>query len=329
MNPSNLLKKTIIFAIIFIFSLTLYQTVSAAEYVSLRAYLSGNELPMRTGDAYGPNGCIIRQGDTLETCDVEPGGYMTSTGDLEWKAGFFSPLPAMGMGAPGLGYIPSGYSGITCAAGSSYPGYGYGNSTSDGKICEITFSTSYAASGSAYYYIYVAPGSTRGSRYQMSLTSNGGSNTKNVDFYVRVKPLACTINSFTCSANTLSWSTSNCDTRSINNGVGYVGATGSTAGTGGTTYTMTSWNADSNATSLATCPASVTPAISAKWTENNTTTIIKDVTPGETITVPFEYWNSGDNGSAVNVTECDGQVVSGSVSSNNIKTACSSNYLPK
>ena len=197
----------VILTAIFIFS---GSYASAAEYLNLDVYYTANNLPVRTTDRTGSRGCVVRDSDVLETCDVEPGSYMTADGTLSWGAGFPSPLPAMGMGLPpGSGYIPSGYP-LNCAAGSSYPGTGPGNSFSGGfyggSICEITFNSPVAGSGgTAWYHIYVAPDAVRGQKYLMGLASNGGSNTLQQDFYIRVKPLRCVINSFTCSAGILSW----------------------------------------------------------------------------------------------------------------------------
>jgi len=295
MKISNKKQFRFFFASLIIFSLLIiFNVVYAAEYISLRALLSADNNPLRSTEVFGPNGCPIRSGDTLETCDVEPGGFfMTADATLEWGAGFPSPLPAMGMGQPGLGYIPPSYP-LTCAAASSYPGSGPGNSGAGGKICEITFDETTAGSGSAFYYIYVDTGATRGERYLMGLTSNGGSNTLAQNFYVRVKPLVCTISTFTCDANaTLNWSTANCTSASIDNGIGAVPVPdgSKTNNSYSTIYNLTVSNSISGITSSAACPAA--PTLTAYWNESGTGSLNKAVTPGQTYSVPFTFKKAG------------------------------------
>jgi len=76
---------------------------------------------------------------------------------------------------------------------------------------------------------------------------------------------SCAINSFTCSASTLAWNTSNCTSRNIDNGIGAVGSTGSTIGSGGVTYTLSANDGINYRTSVASCPSApiVTGTISA------------------------------------------------------------------
>jgi|GEM_PF-3396509 len=309
----NIKKITYILIFIFVFSLGFYTTVSAASYIKLTGLFSAKNLRLKEGESIGPHGCPIRLGDSLETCDIEPGDYMTTDGTVEWGAGFLSGLPAMGMGGVGiipLGYIPASYNGIYCAAGSSYPGSGPGNSTLDGKICEITFNTPIAGTGNAWYNVYAEPSAIRGSKYKMGLASNGGSNTLQVDFYVRVKPLACIIESFSCSGGVLTWNTSPiCTTREISN-VGNVGVSGSTNVQTGT-YILTVSNGETGDFSLKYCEPS--PALTARWTENSATTITKEVVPGTIQNVNLNFSNTGDAGSTVNVTGCSPIVVSGTV----------------
>ena len=47
-----------------------------------------------------------------------------------------------------------------------------------------------------------------------------------------------------------------------------------------------------------------TPALSAKWTDTGTDTQNKTVTPGQSYTIPFNYWNSGQSGSEVTNITC-------------------------
>lgn len=92
----------------------------------------------------------------------------------------------------------------------------------------------------------------------------------------------------------------------------------------GYTYTWL-WTA-SNQTASAQAIAIVrvvAPALSAKWTENNSPTLTKTVTPGQSI-IPFNYWNSGASGSVLNVTGCYPTVISGNIPYQNITvTNCS------
>ncbi len=47
------------------------------------------------------------------------------------------------------------------------------------------------------------------------------------------------------------------------------------------------------------------PALSAKWSDNNSTSKTISVTPGQTYTIPLKFWNSGEAGSIVHVLRCD------------------------
>lgn len=294
----NTKKITYILILIFVFSLGFYTTASAASYVSLISSFSAKNLRLQKFETIGPHGCPIRLGDSLETCDIEPGDFMRADGTLQWGSGFLSPLPAMGMGGfgyvggPPLGYIPPGYNGIYCAAGSSDFGTGPGASSQDGKICEITFNNSNPGTGSAWYYVYAEPTATRGSKYLMGLASNGGSNTLQTNFYIRVKPLdICVINSFTCSASTLSWDTSSsCTSRTINNGVGNVGVSGSANVSIGI-YELTVSNGETGDFSSAACDGGATLTASWNATGNSYTTL--PVTSGQTFSIPFTFRKSG------------------------------------
>jgi len=108
------------------------------------------------------------------------------------------------------------------------------------------------------------------------------------------RPLVCTISSFTCDSNaTLNWSTANCDSASIDWGIGAVPVpTGSkTNNTYGRTYTLTAINSISSMTSPFTCPAA--PTLTAYWNENSSANLNKAVTPGQTYSVPFTFKKAG------------------------------------
>ncbi|MFA5791683.1 MAG: hypothetical protein WC884_01455 [Candidatus Paceibacterota bacterium] len=113
----------------------------------------------------------------------------------------------------------------------------------------------------------------------------------------------CAISTFTCSSNTVAWSTSNCSNVSVKNP---SSSTISTLATGSSTpvvngvYTLTT----ETGSSTATCSVPV-PAINAKWVSTGTDTMTINLTPGQnSITVPFDFWNSGASGSTLNVTGC-------------------------
>jgi len=220
----------ILFAI-FIFTLFLYKVIyGAGSYISLLAYFptSGSI----QSDGAGP----------LETYDIDPGGtYGPVQGTLVWSGGFTSPLPAMGMGKPGLGYMPSDYP-LGCEASSNYPGSTPGNSgvpTGFGgyRICEIAFNTPIAGSGTAYYTFYASPDAVPGTLYLIGLTSNGGSNTLEKDFYLRIRPKP-------------------------------------------------------------------KAQLKAYWSENNSQSIEKTITQGQSIQIPFVVENIGDIGSVINNIQC-------------------------
>lgn len=106
---------------------------------------------------------------------------------------------------------------------------------------------------------------------------------------INVAPPACAISSFTCDADTtLSWSTTNCTSISINTSpVTSSPTSGSkTINAYSTTYTLT---AGAN-TSYATCPAG--PTLSATWNDG-TQTINRTVSPGVQPSEGFTFRKSG------------------------------------
>ncbi|OHB14618.1 MAG: hypothetical protein A2431_04170 [Candidatus Zambryskibacteria bacterium RIFOXYC1_FULL_39_10] len=137
----------------------------------------------------------------------------------------------------------------------------------------------------------------------------------NIPIYVTA-PSTCTIDTFICSVGVLSWSTSNCTTRSIDNGIGSVGPAGNTAGTNGTTYVMQASNSGSSKTSSATCPNA---SLSASWNQTGTTNlIINNVTPGQVVPLSFKFWKVGDG--SLKFSRCFPG--SGAIPSNNILVIC-------
>jgi hypothetical protein len=271
-------RKSLYIAIAIFVSLVSFSVVYAAQYRSISVNFSQTH--------YAPDMYYL-----------EPGSSLTVTGTLEWDAGFNSPLPAMGLGAPGLGYIPADYP-MTCTASG---GVGGGNSNGS-SICERTFNSTVAGSGTASFTINVSPGAPRGEVYSLGLTSNGGSNVKEKNFNIRVTPAdlpACTVNTFTCSSNTLAWSTSNCYNVFVKGPTPSSTATISTSSTGSAgpvssgTYLL--YGPDGMLIKAATTCSSPVPVLEVTAEENVT------AAPGQTITIPFEFKNDGEVGSTIRV----------------------------
>lgn len=128
-------------------------------------------------------------------------------------------------------------------------------------------------------------------------------------------PSACKINTFSCDGNaTLAWGTSNCSSVSISPSIGSVPTTGNTQGQVGTAYTLT---ADSETTTRP-CPA---PSLNSSWQENGGSSISKTVTPGQQITLPLNFSNTGASGSVIKDTKCQIDYVSG-IPAVNVSAGC-------
>ncbi len=108
------------------------------------------------------------------------------------------------------------------------------------------------------------------------------------------RPSACAINTFSCDGNaTLAWSTANCSSVNIDNGVGSVPAIGNTQGLVDGNYILT---ADGQ-TWPKHCPA---PVLTTTGGGSQT------VTPGTSVTLPsFNFENTGESGSVIHYTGCD------------------------
>ncbi|MCL5775001.1 MAG: hypothetical protein M1333_02185 [Patescibacteria group bacterium] len=173
-----------------------------------------------TADAYAvnyinisyPGGCQILPGDSLQTCDIDPGGTLGPfVGTMDWQAGFPSPLPAMGMGSEtSYGYLP-GTVPLGCTSSTAYPGATLGNSgvpTGFGgdQICEVAFNSAFAGVGQGQYMFYASPSATPGQRYYMHLSSHNPYPPVITPFYIRIRPAAvCNINSFTADNTTVGY----------------------------------------------------------------------------------------------------------------------------
>ena len=121
------------------------------------------------------------------------------------------------------------------------------------------------------------------------------------------RPSLCVINSFSCDGYaTLAWSTSGCSSVSLNNGASTNNySTGNTTGVVGTTYTLT---ADGN-TSSRTCPV---PSLTVSGGGS------QSVSPGQQVTLPFSFSNTGQSGSIIHYLGCNPFMTGGiSLFSNN------------
>jgi hypothetical protein len=246
--------------------------------------------------SWSPIGCD----SDVDIC-IAPGESFSSSAYIEFTSGFPSELPAVGVGVPGLGYFSSDFPLAGCSASG---GYGPGNSTSDGYICERSFNNPNAGSGTAYFTISIREDAVPGTRYNIGYTTNGGSNVLSESFVVQIR--GCSIRSFTCSTNAeLSWITSNCTNRNITPSIGNVSATGSIGGSAGTTYTLTASDSINTRTSTASCLA---PELQARWSANNSTTYSRTLTTTELnqgwADINFNYDNVGQVGSCVYNIQC-------------------------
>jgi hypothetical protein len=110
----------------------------------------------------------------------------TAKGTLHYLPGMPDGLPAMGIGAPKLGYIPEA-SPFTCLATRGANGVKEDN-TASGKICEVIFdhAVTQATTGTATFTIVADPGAS--GTYPFGLNANAGTTWDEPDFYLRVSP---------------------------------------------------------------------------------------------------------------------------------------------
>ena len=117
---------------------------------------------------------------------IAPGRTYAVNGTIRYNPGWPSGLPALGLGAPKLGYIPIGYP-FTCSAVGGTNSIAVSN-TASGKICESIFTNANTATitGTASYTIAADANAPTGD-YLFGLTTNTGATAVEPDFYIRVQ----------------------------------------------------------------------------------------------------------------------------------------------
>lgn len=121
-------------------------------------------------------------------CNVPVGGTLDVVAGASYPAGFPSGLPAMGLGAPNLGYIPVDWP-FTCTAAGLDRAVGMGNSGAGEKICEVNFdnTNTSAAMGRASYRLKASSTLQAGPQlYQFGFTCNYGCTVLHPGFKVRI-----------------------------------------------------------------------------------------------------------------------------------------------
>lgn len=115
------------------------------------------------GDGGGVLRCAVKDG--LNVYCLAPGQSFSTVGTLTYGPGFPAGLPAMGIGKPGLGYIPGDYP-MTCIATPGMRGLSPANNTAGGKICEVKFDNTNTgtATGTASYVVTIPSGGGRSHR---------------------------------------------------------------------------------------------------------------------------------------------------------------------
>jgi hypothetical protein len=271
------------------------------------------------GQGGGPNANVCSNSIT----DSEPNlsGYLPSQIFRTAVTGTYSNAGnCMGWGAPSsnpfstsgaLYGVPFSYSGAYMKVAS--PGTSYYTPAFSGAI-NGAWSGS-VSSENAGFACYSGAGAVTGG-YNLTVCNSG---------YVATgdgvcTASGCTMGSFSCSnSGQLSWSTSGCSSQTIDHGIGPVGAIGLVAGTLGTTYYLT-LNGQQSPAYPAVCPA---PILTATWASGGTTMTV-NATPGQNITEPFNFSNTGQSGSIIYFSRCRS---SGSLSESTIYTCTSTPAL--
>lgn len=136
-----------------------------------------------------PQPAACDQLDGLAVYCVAPGGSLMVPGAVSYDVGFPEGLPALGVGAPGLGYILESTP-ITCEPLGCDHATGLGNSPlAPGKICEVAFDHDVAGPtiGTGVYTITVGDDAPAGD-YAMGYVTNVGAVALDPDFWIRVGP---------------------------------------------------------------------------------------------------------------------------------------------
>jgi hypothetical protein len=138
------------------------------------------------GPNVGPDGSTAcGEKDGLEVFCVAPGGSHRTSGTIVYGAGFPDGLPALGIGAPKLGYIPVSYPFVCQAKGGA--GAISDHNVADGKICEAIFENTVSAevSGKVDYVITAGVDAGTGD-YLFGLTTNVGARFLEPNFWIRI-----------------------------------------------------------------------------------------------------------------------------------------------
>jgi hypothetical protein len=130
--------------------------------------------------------CAVKDG--LDVYCLAPGQSFSTVGTITYGPGFPAGLPAMGIGKPGLGYIPADYP-MTCVATPGTRGLSPPNNTAGGKICEVKFDNTNTGTvtGTASYVVTI-PASTPLADYSFGLVASAGTTISEPAFYLRVAP---------------------------------------------------------------------------------------------------------------------------------------------
>ena len=131
-------------------------------------------------------GCQLEGAEIV--CNLPPGGTLDVVSSASYPPGFPQGLPAMGLGAPNLGYIPVDWP-FTCEAQGLDLAVGSGNSGAGGKICEVNFdhTLQWVAQGRAAYRLRADASLQPGPQlYQFGFTCNTGCTPLHPGFKVRI-----------------------------------------------------------------------------------------------------------------------------------------------
>ncbi|MBS2020229.1 MAG: hypothetical protein JST00_45640 [Deltaproteobacteria bacterium] len=130
--------------------------------------------------------CDVKDG--LDVYCLAPGQSFTTKGTITYGPGFPSGLPAMGLGKPGVGYLPADYP-MTCTASPGARGLAPPNNSGGGKICEVRFdnTNTATATGTASYVVSIPPSAPLAD-YAFGLVATNGTTVTEPAFYLRVAP---------------------------------------------------------------------------------------------------------------------------------------------
>jgi hypothetical protein len=124
--------------------------------------------------------------DGLDVFCLPPGGTHLTRGTIVYGAGFPDGLPALGLGAPLLGYIPVSAP-FTCVAKGGTRAISDHN-VADGKICEAIYENRVTSEvrGTASYVVTAAANAPEADTL-FGLNANTGARWEEPNFYLRVR----------------------------------------------------------------------------------------------------------------------------------------------